>query len=224
MGIESPVLYNYYFKGLRNYVHGTTMFESFCRVLRDNNIDIFEIKDLKFHKELHHNGQIILKRQLTEDEDAPQGLLVASMSFLVDGEIAYINLLDDPDSEVIDRRDDLTGTFIKEVHQTGIYESQGRIVNVKDFESFVTALIEVNKRTHIQTLDDTNKAYSYRWVFLRTLCVDFSLEFPKEVVVKIKHLGLKKGKDGKNYTLNTLNFFLQEKAYKLMISFAYSKR
>lgn len=224
MGIESPVLYNYYFKGSRNYVHGTTMFESFCRVLRDNDIGVFDIKDLKFHKELHHNGRITLNRQSAQGEDDDRELLVASMSFLADGEMSCISLSDAPDSAVVDRKDDVTAALIKEVCPTGLYESQSKIIHVKDFESFVTALVEVNKQTHIHTLNDTQKAYSYRWVFMRNLCVDFHLEFPPEIEVEVRHVGLKKGKDGKNYTLNTLHFSLWEKDYNPMISFAYNKR
>lgn len=223
MGMERPVLYNYSLKGSRNYVQGATMFESFCRVLRDNDIGVFDVKELKFHRELHHNGRIILRRQPAQGTDDRPDLLVASMSFAVKGEPAWIGLWDEPASAIVDREEDLTAAFIKEVCPTGPYESQSKITHVKDFGSLLTALVEVNKRTHIHTLNDVHKAYGYRLVLMRNLGVDVSVEFPEEIEVKIKHRGLKRGKDGKDYTLNTFYFSLGRKDFNPMLGFAYKK-
>ena len=99
MKVKGPIMYEYYFKGSRNYVHGTTMFESFCNILREMNISTFEVKDIKFHRELYNNGKIFINTQLTERKDIDLKDLKASMSIITEEKPINIYLFANQDSK-----------------------------------------------------------------------------------------------------------------------------
>lgn len=224
MEIKRSVFYNYYFKGSRNYVHGTTIFESFCRVLKDSQINVFDVKGLKFHRELHRNGRIILVAQPNEAGNFNCEDPMVSMSFLVGGRPAQIYLLEAAGSDVVDRREDTTDAHINKVVKTGDYESESTLTDIKDFETLVAAIVEVNKKTHAKTVHGPQEKYNYRWAFLQNLPVDLNAEFPEKIDVHIKHIGHKKGSDGMVYTLNKIIFSLNDKKHQTVISFSYFKK
>ena len=224
MKTEKGIFYEYYFKGSRNYVHGTTIFESFCNVLRDRGITLFRMYDLKFYQEMYNNGRIIIGQNILNQNNLTQKNLKTSMSLIVKDKPLDIYLFDDSNSKVVERRKDLTHTYIKEVLKTKDYESESRLINIDNFVSLVTALVEVNKQTHIKTLGDTGREYKYRWVFSKDFFVGLNLKIPTNINVQVKHLGLKKDKDGKTYTFNKINFLIGDTKYQLAMCFIYFKR
>ncbi len=224
MKVKGPIMYEYYFKGSRNYVHGTTMFESFCNILREMNISTFEVKDIKFHRELYNNGKIFINTQLTERKDIDLKDLKASMSIITEEKPINIYLFANQDSKVLKRRDDNTHLYIKRIIKNNDYESKSKLINVKDFIALITALVEVNKQTHIKTINDIKKEYKYRWVFSKNFFVNLNLGFPEEIEVKNNHLGHKKDKEGKIFTSNRIDYLLGKKRYGINMYFTYFKK
>ena len=223
MELHTNILWNYYFKGARDYVQGPVIFDSFCTVLRDNRFDRFFVKDLKFHKKLHNNGQIILSIP-TQEIDFLEQQLVASMNFSCQGQPSKILLIDPGSSAVSERKDDTTAMSIKEVVLLSDFTAHAKMVNIDNFERLITVLVEVNKRTHQKTLKDFNNEYIYQITLLSDLEVDFFQDLSGEIPVEVKHVGLKRVDDGTSFTLNKLFFSLKNTSACITVGFTLKKK
>lgn len=219
---------DFYYKGKRAYVHGTTMFDRFLTALDSlvknsgGSGQPVIISQVKFIKEITNNGYIETYPFSDDNETALSDAATAEMTCLIGLDRFILRLYEDPERPVTERAEDIDSTFIK--YTTLSKEFSGRAImhNVNNISSFTAGLIRANKNLHTSTLKDSEGLYSIRWVYMKNLPFLPDNTFPSEINVDIQHHGAKAEAD-LTYTLNSLKYKIADKDYRTQICFYYTK-
>lgn len=210
----------YYYMGPREYIHGTTILKSFCDVLKQEGIIQFHINNLKFYNESKNNCDIIFSNQLLTDKNHSK--INAFMEIFNADDNKFLYLIDTGESSNVPRKADEKYLKLLDTCYLGEFCSSSTIENIHNFNELFLYLIEINKRTHLKTLNKTSNTCKVRFVTLEKLSVDLEANFHKTTFVNIQNLGIKKASKNLSYSISELSFNLHKKSQKFLIGFAFS--
>ncbi|MBD3815348.1 MAG: hypothetical protein IE913_02600 [Halothiobacillus sp.] len=146
------------FKGARNYVHGTTMFDETARLLLAAGYN--QMADVKFV--IHEMTSVNLRLVVEEYHDNAVADSVAIMRFTADGQPMQARIV--PDDGVPEARVPYDESIIENCCQI---DSAGRSIQLaRDSSGFsqIEVLVSMNKALHLAVLE---KPAQTSWVFCR---------------------------------------------------------
>lgn len=195
----------FFFKGGREYVHGTTIFQRFIKALPAgliNDAGMVEVVNFKVLKEVFCNGTIklYLGPRSSNDDSA------ATMLLKIDTQQYYLTLQLDPSSPVNQNRNGNEQSLVpKDPELIGPFTGIGTIQNANNNFLLMEGLVEVNKRLHILTTSAQNAAPpQVRWVFLQNYrLIPAGVELGHRINAKFEHRGSRE-MQGRFYTYNKL--------------------
>ena len=216
---------SYYFIGHRNYVHGTSIFESFLDSLvhsswyREEADGRIAVTQLKFTTELKNNGVI----RLAFGDKRPFGEpTTAEMRCQVGGRRLTLSLFSKKDSPVTARAPDRDRGYFVDDLSTEEFGGECVLSGITGHEGLVRGLIEANKQVHSECLRrGTRRAFEIRWIYMRNHLLEPEKGLPTTVPVRIRNIGTKEDGTGRTYTLNKVSYTMGDRIIDFDLCFAY---
>lgn len=170
------------FKDSRNYVHSTTMLENLCGFIYGNIYpeDKWEMPkiDAKFHKEVLCNGRFLITEDISQLPDSETRS--ADFRFYDATRSIYAAFIEDKGISVTKKIK--TNYRIEDIVLEKDFSGTCKIA-CSDRVAFTENVIEANKRMHLLTLRDKNKALKVINLYMK--------KFPAFVPVGVRDLLLK---------------------------------
>lgn len=189
------------FKDSRNYVHSTTMIEGLCRFIYRNFYPENEWEtpkiDAKFHKEVLYNGKFLIVEDISELPES--GTASADFRFYDATRSIYAAFIEDKGISVTKRIK--TNYKVEDIVLEKDFSGTCRIA-CADRVAFTENVIEANKRMHLLTLKDKNKALKVINLYMKKFSA-FVPDGTQELLLKIENISVRQ-REGSLATLNLL--------------------
>lgn len=191
------------FKDSRNYVHSTTMLEDLCGFIYGNIYpeDKWGMPkiDAKFHKEVLYNGRFLITEDISELPES--NTASADFRFYDATRSIYAAFIEDKGISV--RKRIKTNYRIENIVLEKDFSGTCRI-GCPDRAAFTESVIEANKRIHLLTLGDKNKAPKVINLYMKKFPAFLPCE-AKELLIRIENISVRQ-REGNLATLNLLYF------------------
>jgi hypothetical protein len=218
-----PTPISLYFKGSRNYVHGTTIFQYMWEYLAANLPGFNEtqhhikIKFFKLIRELHNQAFL----QIMDDQSGEHDP-VATMDFEYMGSSLRLALLEDRSSLVSESLPGREGILLpNNPILTGDFEGNAILKGVDSIYALIEGMIETNKRLHLLTMGCGDHVPKVRWVYLQKFTIDPSWRLEgQDLEVEITHKGSRHMED-RTYTLNNVKIKNLHTPLETILCFSY---
>ena len=191
------------FKDSRNYVNSATLLEQPCRFIYESfypedNWEMPQI-DAKFHKEVLCNGKFLIAEDISELPDS--GTTSAGFKFYDATRSIYAAFIEDKGISVTKRIK--TNYRIEDIVLEKDFSGTCSIA-CADRAAFTENVIEANKRIHLLTLRDKNKALKVINLYIKRFPA-FVPVGAKDLLLKIENISVRL-REGSLVTLNSLYF------------------
>jgi len=208
--------------GDRDYIHGATLFDTFCKALQKATSD--------------HQGSILVKKFLVNESITVDGIIrvfklselkigggnkraLAEMTCILNGQSYYIGLFDEGLETVSARWDSLEKDYVADTQSGNLFEGTCRLKDVESPAILIQAVVEANKQIILLSLPKQNKEEPYKLKFVYCLEYVNLSELPaSEGQVFIRNLGTRIHNDY-CYILNSLRFELDHYVTTFQICF-----
>ena len=220
---DVKIPWSYFLRGTRKYVQGKEIFGSFLKVLEQKGVSQFNIREIKFPQELYTNGSISISN-IKNVPKSPSANINGLMSFQYNENICAIYVTSEEESPITEIKEDSLNPFIKHFEAAKDYAGMGLCHGISTFAELMSTIVDINKRAHIETLNETGKTYKIIWTYLKKFPIQNRLEFPDELLIKVRHIGHKKNSHGEVYTLNRIVLKLGALDYAAEMCYTFVER